>query len=410
LTSREINYLIETIVSNTEPHVRSGCALALACIHNSLGGMAASFHLKTILGIFMSLCADPHPLVHFWALESLKRIVDSAGLTFSGYVSSTIGLLGQLYVLDTHNAETGPLASSNLEVELETTAANVCCVDAIINVMGPDLSEMAKPRGMVLTLIRQFQTESDVLVLVESTRCLGNLSMYAPGHMEFEKYVKRLQADLDSPSPEIRNMAIGGLANLMRRDAEDIVRAANPGLEDKLWDVLDQNPAQETIKEIFVNWLSQTGLTDTAGWIQRCNAVLTKAKARVDNATQDEKAAKKAAATDLQDEEVAGFAAGAGTKDEETSAATSSQELMRWQVRLFGMELLNSLLDSVVKESAINEDIPALASLQQRVADVVRVAFSASTANVVGLRILGLHIIDQVLRVSVEIHATIPRY
>ncbi|KAG9830526.1 HEAT repeat protein-like protein, partial [Aureobasidium melanogenum] len=398
LTSREINYLIETIVSNTEPHVRSGCALALACIHNSLGGMAASFHLKTILGIFMSLCADPHPLVHFWALESLKRIVDSAGLTFSGYVSSTIGLLGQLYVLDTHNAETGPLASSNLEVELQTTAANVCCVDAIINVMGPDLSEMAKPRGMVLTLIRQFQTENDVLVLVESTRCLGNLSMYAPGHMEFEKYVKRLQGDLDSQSPEIRDMAIKGLANLMRRDAEDIVRAANPGLEEKLWDVLDENPAQETIKEIFVNWLSQTGLTDTAGWIQRCNSVLTKAKARVDNASQDEAAAKKAATTDLQDEEVAGFAAGAGTKDEDTSAPTSSQELMRWQVRLFGMDLLNSLLDSVVKESAINEDIPALASLQQRVADVVRVAFSASTANVVGLRILGLHIIDQVLR------------
>ncbi|KAH0087596.1 HEAT repeat protein-like protein, partial [Aureobasidium melanogenum] len=398
LTSREINYLIETIVSNTEPHVRSGCALALACIHNSLGGMAASFHLKTILGIFMSLCADPHPLVHFWALESLKRIIDSAGLTFSGYVSSTIGLLGQLYVLDTHNAETGPLASSNLEVELQTTAANVCCVDAIINVMGPDLSEMAKPRGMVLTLIRQFQTENDVLVLVESTRCLGNLSMYAPGHMEFEKYVKRLQADLDSQSPEICDMAIKGLANLMRRDAEDIVRAANPGLEDKLWDVLDQNPAQETIKEIFVNWLSQTGLTDTAGWIQRCNSVLTKAKARVDNTSQEEAAAKKAATTDLQDEEVAGFAAGAGTKDEDASAPTSSQELMRWQVRLFGMGLLNSLLDSVVKESAIDEDIPALASLQQRVADVVRVAFSASTANVVGLRILGLHIIDQVLR------------
>jgi hypothetical protein len=245
LTSREVNYLIETIVSNTEPHVRSGCALALACIHNSLGGMAASFHLKTILGIFMSLCADPHPLVHFWALESLKRIVDSAGLTFSGYVSSTIGLLGQLYVLDTHNAETGPLASSNLEVELETTAANVCCVDAIINVMGPDLSEMAKPRGMVLTLIRQFQTESDVLVLVESTRCLGNLSMYAPGHMEFEEYVKRLQADLDSHSPEVRDMAIGGLANLMRRDAEDIVRKISCGTS--LIKILPRLPSRRSL-------------------------------------------------------------------------------------------------------------------------------------------------------------------
>jgi hypothetical protein len=365
--------------------------------------MAAGFHLKNMLGIFMSLCADPHPLVHFWALESLKRIIDSAGLTFSGYVSSTVGLLGQLYVLDTHNAETGSLASSNMEVDLETTAANVCCVDAIINVLGPDLAEMAKPRGMVLTLIRQFQTECDVLVLVESTRCLGNLSMYAPGHMEFKQYVKRLQADLGSQSPEIRDMAIKGLANLMRRDAEDIVRTANPGLEEQLWDLLDQNPGQGTIKEIFINWLSQTGLVDTAGWIQRCNTVLTKAKARIDHSSLAQAAIKSAAATDLQDDEVAGFAAGAGTKDEDASASSSSQELMRWQVRLFGMQLLKDLLDTVVKDSTVNEGSVALSSLQQRVADVVRVAFSASTANVVGLRILGLQIIDQILRVSVAL-------
>lgn len=194
-------------------------------------------------------------------------------------------------------------------------------------------------------------------------------------------------------------MAIKGLANLMRRDADDIIRTANPGLEEKLWDVLDQSPDQQTIQEIFVNWLSQTGLSNTAGWIQRCNGVLTKAKARIDTASQAANAAKQAAATDLQDEEVAGFAASAGAKDEDASAPTSSQELMRWQVRLFGMNLLNTLLDTIVKESAVNDEIPALTSLQQRVADVVRVAFSASTANVVDLRILGLHIVDQVLKV-----------
>jgi hypothetical protein len=37
--------------------------------------------------------------------------------------------------------------------------------------------------------------------------------------------------------------------------------------------------------------------------------------------------------------------------------------------------------------------------LQYRVADVVRIAFSASTAGVVQLRIRGLKIIDQVLKV-----------
>ncbi|KAB8291869.1 hypothetical protein EYC80_006649 [Monilinia laxa] len=97
-TNQEIKHLIDTIVSNREPSARAGCAMALGCIHSQVGGMAAGFHLKTILGILMSLCNDPHPTVHIWALESLSRVADSAGLTFSGYVASTLGMLCQLIV------------------------------------------------------------------------------------------------------------------------------------------------------------------------------------------------------------------------------------------------------------------------------------------------------------------------
>lgn len=399
LIAREVSQLIDLIVANREPHARAGCALALSCIHSQLGGMAAGFHLKNILGILMSLTADPHPVVHFWALESLGKVIDSAGLTFYGYVSSTIGLLGQLYVLDSHNVEAPSQASSNLEMDLATTAANARCIDSIINVLGPDLQDMAKPRGMMLTMIRQLQAEQDSLILVESARCLEHLSMYAPGHMEFQAYVQGLQADLDSTSPEVRAVSVDGLANLMRRDTEDIIRTANPRLEEKLWDVLDQNPGNLSVKGIFTNWLHQTGLSDTAGWVRRCNDILTKSKSHMDitpAATQT----KVTAVPDIQDDEVAGFAADTGAKEGNTTASTSSQELMRWQVRLFVMDLLNELLVMITKDVTVNDDTPSLAALQARIADVVRMAFSASTAGVIGLRVRGLHIIDQVLKVS----------
>lgn len=398
LTTREVQELINLIVSNREPHARAGCALALACIHAQLGGMAAGFHLKNILGILMSLAADPHPVVHFWALESLCKVIDSAGLTYSGYVSSTIGLLGQLYVFDSHNAEGPSQASSDLEMDLATTAVNARCINALINVLGPDLQEMAKPRGMMLTLINQLQLEDDYLALVESTRCLGDLSVYAPGHMEFSSYVRRLQRDLDHKSSEVRDIAIQGLANLMRRDTDEIIRTANPGLEEKLWDLLDQDPEQVIVRGIFTNWLTQTGLSDTPGWIQRINSVLTKSKARIDE-NAPKVAAKKTAGPDLQDEEAAGFASAGGEKEQDEAAApTSTMELMRWQVRLFAMNLLNELLATISKDVAVNDESIALASLQQRVADVVRIAFSASTAGVVGLRVRGMKIIDQVLK------------
>ena len=46
-----------------------------------------------------------------------------------------------------------------------------------------------------------------------------------------------------------------------------------------------------------------------------------------------------------------------------------------------------------------DQTIPAEIALQQKIGDVVRMAFSASTANVVELRVWGLKILDQVLKV-----------
>ena len=398
-TTAEVNYLVDQIVSNREPNARSGCAVALGCIHSQLGGMAAGYHLKNILGILMSLGNDPHPTVHFWALESLSRVADSAGLTFSSYVSSTLGMLAQLYVADTHNNESGSLASSNLEVDLPSPAVIARCIDSTINVLGPDLQDMTKARDMIMTLIGEFQAEEEKLIIIESLKCQEHLSLYAPGHMEFAAYVRQLQKDVESDSAQIRDMAIDGLHNLMRRDAEEVIRTAQPGLEDQLWLVFNTVPEHEVLRNIIRNWLHQTGLSNTATWVQRCHTVLTKTMRRTDQSTTaTEKKPKDV--PDLQDEEVAGFAASSsGPGDDTSSILQSSQELLKWQVRAFAMDCLNELLGMVSREMASKDDSLAALALQQRIADVVRIAFSASTAGVVQLRIRGLKIIDQVLKV-----------
>ncbi|KAF2119193.1 HEAT repeat protein-like protein [Lophiotrema nucula] len=398
LTAAEVNYLVDQIVANREPNARSGYAVALGCIHAQLGGMAAGYHLKNILGILMSLSNDPHPVVHFWALDSLSKVADSAGLTFSGYVTSTLGMLAQLYAADTHNDESASLASSNLEVDIPTPAVIARCIDSSINVLGPDLQDMAKARDMIMTLIGLFKTEPEALVVVESLRCQEHLSLYAPGYIDFSGYVKHLQQAIESNSAQIRDMGIDGLHNLMRRNTEEVIRAGNPGLEDQLWHVLDRDPDHDVVRNIFRNWLHQGGLTDTAGWVQRCHSILTKTK-RAPEAENIKQAKPKSGLPDLQDEEVAGFATASNAPGEDAGAAAqASQELLKWQVRTFGMDCLSELLAMVSREAAAKDDPPSTFALQQRVADVVRIAFSASTAGVVQLRIRGLKIIDQVLK------------
>lgn len=395
-TNQEIKHLVDTIVENREPNARAGCAMALGCIHSQVGGMAAGFHLKTILGILMSLCNDPHPTVHFWALEGLARVADSAGLTFSGYASSTLGMLGQLYVADTHNEEVPSLVNSNMELDLSTTTVIARCVDSLVNVLGPDLQDMAKIRELILTLVSQFR-EEHILVLCESLRCLEHLSLYAPGHVNFVEYVVLLQKYLKSDKLQLRDLAIDGLYNLMKRNAEDVIKVAEPGIEEQLWLALDFAPGHEGIRNVIRNWLAQSALSDTARWVQRCQSVLVMTKSKAIDPGKPTANAK--VTVDLQDEEVAGFAAAAGAASHDApTVAGQGQELVRWQVRAFAMSCLSEIFTLVIKSSNSEQPTPAEMALQHKIADLIRMAFSASTSSVVELRVLGLKTIELVLK------------
>ena len=398
LIASEIKHLVEMIVTNRDPNVRAGCVTALGCIHSHVGGMAAGFHLKTAVGVLMSLCSDPHPVVHFWALDALIKVVDSAGLTFSSYVSGTLGLLAQIYVSDTHNDEVASLASSNTELDFSCPVLVGRCLDSLINVLGPDLQDISKTRDLIFRLVKQFQSEQDAALVIESYRCLEHLSLYAPNYVDLEAYVRQLQADVSSGTASVREAALYGLNNLMKQDAERIFNIASPGLEDSLWLALDQVPGHPAVINIIRNWLLQTGLEQTELWVQRCQKVLWKSKLKSEDVPPP--VSMKTAGPDLQDEEVAGFAAAAAATHGQTEdGAATTQELLRWQTRSFAMACMNELLSMTNHGFLPDQTVPAELALQQRVGDIIRLAFSASTANVVELRIWGLKIIDQILKV-----------
>ncbi|PYH94241.1 HEAT repeat protein [Aspergillus ellipticus CBS 707.79] len=397
-TNTQINWLVDTIVANREPNTRAGCAAALGCIHSQVGGMAAGLHLKTIVGVLMSLCNDPHPVVHFWALGGLERVANSAGLTFSPFVSSSLGMLAQLYNADTHNEEAAALATSNIEMSFLTPVVISRCVDSLINVLGPDLQDMTKTRNLILTLLRQFQLEDNSALVTESSKCLDHLSLYAPAYVDFPGYVKRLQSELTANNPLMKDVAIRGLSNLMKRDAPSVIQTATPALEEEIWLAFDDAPDNPILRSMIQDWLQQTALGETELWIQRYHNTLTKTRVKAEEPPLT--SAIKPSANDVPDDEVAGFAsaiAGAGQSDD-VNGAVSGQELLKWQTRNFIMGCLSELL-AIVQEAILpDQTIPAELALQQKVGDIVRMAFSASTANVIELRVWGLRIIDQVLK------------
>ncbi|EKV12223.1 Armadillo-like helical [Penicillium digitatum] len=394
-TNTQVNWLVDTIVENREPNARAGCAAALGCIHAQIGGMAAGLHLKTIVGVLMSLCNDPHPVVHFWALGGLERVANSAGLTFSPFVSGSLGMLAQLYNADTHNEEAAALATSNLEMSFSTPVVLSRCVDSLINVLGPDLQDITKTRNLILTLLRQFQLEENPALVTESSKCLDHFSMYASSFVDIAAYVKRLQKELRASNFLMRDVAVRGLNNLMKRDASSVMQTVGQSLEDDIWLAFDEAPNNKSLKSMIQDWLQQTALTETEIWIQRCQNIMTKTRHKQEPVPTT---AVQTTAADLPDDEVAGFASAAGEGQGDTAnEGISGQELLKWQTRNFAMSCLSELLATVQEAILPDSAIPAELALQKNVGDVVRMAFSASTANVIELRVWGLKIIDQVL-------------
>ncbi|KAL8955901.1 MAG: hypothetical protein Q9183_006490 [Haloplaca sp. 2 TL-2023] len=348
----------------------------------------------------MSLCSDPHPVAHRCAIEALAQVADSAGLAFSAYVSSTLGLLAQTWSFDTHNEESAALITSNIELEAATPIAVSHAIDSIINVLGPDLKDMNKARELMVSLVKQFGRDDSFTVQAEGLRCWEHMFLYDSGHVDLYAYTRHLRRNLDSTDEKICAIAADGLYNLIRRDASSVFELAGDGFEEQIWLTLNERPQLDGLQSLVETWLSQTSLTEADRWIARIQQVLTKTAA-----TQSEEkpqSAKPAAEPDLQDEEVAGFASGESKEQSTAAVPQPSQELLRWQVRVFALQCLRRLIASIGEEIDRKQESAAGHVLQSQVGDVIRMAFHASTSSVVELRVGGLELINQILLVTRE--------
>ena len=400
-TTNAVDGLVETIVSNRDPNARAGCATALGSIHTNVGGMAAGFHLRKIHGVLMSLCSDPHPTVHFWATEALAKVAESAGLTFSGYVPSTLGLLAQLWMSDTHGEESEILASSNEESELSTPVAISRSVCSLINVLGPDLQDMRQVRELLLSLVKQFDVDDSALIQAQALQCWEHIYLYAPAVVNNIEYARQLQNGLLQSNMASHEIAVDGLYSLMKRsNAQETLEAATNSFEEQIWLALEIPSLFMGIQSVIKVWLGQTCLTHTSQWITRCQEVLTKTTTKIEDSGKGNKPKETASsAADYQDEEAARLGLGT-TKDDDADGVTTRQELLRWQTRLLALQCLSEVLLTGGKELQADPVSSAGLILQSRVADLIRMGFLASTSSVLELRIAGLDLIDQVLTVS----------
>lgn len=393
--SGQVQMLVDQVVSNRDPDARAGCAMAFGAIYNEVGGLAAGPLTKTVVDILMSLANDPHPTVHFTALDALRMVVDAASLSYSSYVTSTLGMLVKLYMLSTHEPEGGSAGSVNLRADLPANQAICRVVNSLIGVLGPDLQEASKVRTLVLILIKELSLETDEGVVVEGTKAMQHFTLFAPQNIDLIAWMQSLQLHLKSKNRPLKVAAINAFYQLIQRDAVLVSKACGNQLVEQFFGLLDGDAETDEIKQVLRNWLRQTADMSPNGWIDLCQRVSRSAGSS--SANTGESNAKKAQPGGigvLQDEEAATIDLG----DDANSRGQANQQ-SRWRTQLFALQCLHDVFSTVRRAGKLEHfDTPRVpGQLSNRVGDLIRMAFTASTALNMEIRLEGLTILRDVI-------------
>lgn len=398
--SSQVQWLVDQVVTNRSPDARAGCALAFGAIYSSVGGLAGGPILKTIVNILMSLATDPHPVVHFYAMKALARVVDAANLSYEPYVPTTLGMLSSIYLLETHEPEGGSLGSVNLRGDLPAYQAICRILHALIGVLGPELQEPGKVRSLMFLLVHEFGEETDEGLAVEAIKCVQQFLMFAPTAIDIPKLVQTFRTHLASPRRPLKVASITALYQIVQRDPVLISKLGGNQLVEDLFGLLDDDPSIDGVKKVISSWLRGTAAALPSGWIDLCQRIMTRTAAQKAATRRPQQTPLPAAGPAFIDDE--GESLGGGASTSTSSNALSS----RWRTQLFALECLHDIVISVAEGNRPEHFDPVIARrigangrhmLWSRVGDLIKMAFSASAAGVMEVRAAGLVVLRDVI-------------
>jgi hypothetical protein len=322
----------------------------------------------------------------------------AASLAYAPFVSSTLGMLLKVYLMESHEREGGTLLNANLSGDCPAYPVVCQITDAIITILGPDMQESSRTRTLVLNLVHEFSLENDEGICVEAIKCMQHFLMFAPEHVNIPDLVNQFRTHLASSRRPLKLASINALYQLVQKDALAMSRLGGDRLVEDLFGMLDDDSSVQGVRDVITSWLQQTVVHTPSAWIDLCQRIMSRTTAS---------------------QQVADAASGQGLRDDEGeslnfamsqdgAAGGRKMSTSRWRTQLFALECLHKIC-TIVASSGRKEHLDikyartlGIASsglLFSRVPDLIKMAFTASTAYVTEIRLEGLVVLRDVIEV-----------
>lgn len=385
----QVQFLIEQIVDNRHADSRAGCALAAGEVYARVGGLNASPLTKTVSRLLLSLARDPHPAVHCAALDALQSVIDAASLGYQPFVSSTLAVMSEVYAMPTHEPEGGSAGSSNLRVALPAYRGVACVVDAVVGVLGADLRESTTRRWQMYALLNALAHDhrAGIYAEAEAVHGLQRLGLIVPEMLETRQWAVLLYATLQREPLRLQRAAAAAYYQMAQRGTRWLAQYGGSPLLHALLMQLDRAASLDEIRALLLSWLRQSAPQRPCAWIDLCGTLLLAPETLATTPHT-------AAAVGDSEEEAAALA---------TDVPTAPRAITGWRTRLFVLQCLHAVFVAVQSSATHVEHLGATAdaanpaSLASRVGELIKMAFSASTATNRAVRLHGLEVLRDVM-------------
>jgi hypothetical protein len=356
-------------------------------------------------------------------------------------VSSTLGLIAKLYLVETHEPGGGSTAVSNAGMAVGFTAYQEFgrIIYELVGTLGPELQAMSKVRELCMNIVEELKLEPDERVNMEAIRCTQQFIMFAQSYVDLKLLVPYLQIQLSSFHLPLKKAAVTCLYQLVQRNAEAVFKTAIPGLDTELFSMLDTEPSLTDVKDVIRSWLKETAIKEPSVWVNVTKQVLTGAvtSASIGKGTEARKSVDEINVSDNFDDDFdeddgGDFNDEDGHVDITTKVADSSLGAQtsivanvdippRWRTQLFSLQCLQECIELVSAYGGREHFDLVLARRKRqqagvgdflvfRVGDLIKLSFTAATAPVNDLRLIGINLLRTVIEVSNNLKANYAKF
>ena len=409
-----VKSLLDNLISSSEPTSKAGYVLAVGCVMRYVGGMGASSHLQAAVGILLSLSSDPNPVIYTWAIHSLWIAIDSAGLMFQPFVTSTLALVSKLFLLETHEATYEKEYFPDLNVSVGRL------LSSLMVALGPELQTSRSAREVCLSIYSELENEREQAVVSEAIRCVQQLILFSPSSVDIGAIVPVLQAQLENTPLSIRKASYVCLRQLIQREPKAVNAAANT-LEEQLYASFDSETNEELaefIREMILELLAATAVVTPSRWVDLTRLILTSAgpkpKEEGDKDDGGGEEEEQEPDDDGGDDDGDGPRRPRGASMVRTEVVRPKYSLPsapRWQTKVFAVENVRRVLLQIAaaKPGLVKvhfnlgpaRDVRAQGNRTDfvifRLNELIRIAFNAATSPVDGLHTAGLDCLQEVI-------------